>query len=61
LITIALSVVGTAAILIFLKFTIGIRYSPQTQGKGVDSVAHLSLAYRYPQLVEMLCFVGVER
>jgi ammonia channel protein AmtB len=46
LITIALSVVGTASILLFLKFTIGIRYSPQTQGKGVDSVAHLSLAYR---------------
>jgi Amt family ammonium transporter len=57
LITIALSVVGTASILLFLRFTIGIRYSPQTQGKGADSVAHLSLAYRYPtQLGPKLCF-----
>jgi ammonia channel protein AmtB len=46
LLTIAISVVNTAAILLFIRFTIGIRYSRAEEDKGVDVVAHRQVAYR---------------
>jgi ammonia channel protein AmtB len=46
LLTIAISVVNTTAILLFIRFTIGIRYSRAEEDKGVDVVAHRQVAYR---------------
>jgi Amt family ammonium transporter len=47
LMTIALSVVNTAAICLFIRFTIGIRYTRAEEDKGVDVVAHRQVAYRF--------------
>jgi len=47
LLTIAISVVNTTAILLFIRFTIGIRYSRAEEDKGVDVVAHRQVAYRF--------------
>jgi hypothetical protein len=45
IITMALSSIGTAVILLFLRFTIGIHYTEEEERMGIDVVAHRQVAY----------------